>query len=260
MCVLTVLALQTSLASRRPLWTAVFASALGSAPWGRRDAALSVVSLVGVWLVARPSPTAGFSLPGVLAGLAFGACGGLLNVMLGDARMRTASPSLLSAWQMGAAVVFSVPSLLQLGSAALGAAACSQMLFLGLGGVGLLMVATSWMRTTGLQSANSSAVATLLYTEIAWAFFYNVLFLASKPDASQYGGAALIIGGAIVYALAPSAAESTYEVASVTEETRPVRSSRCSVREASNRPLNAEDEDVRGALRSAEDADDDEWL
>ena len=76
----------------------MFASVLGSAPWGARDAALSIVSLFGVWLVARPSSTTGFSASGALAGLAFGACGGLLNVALADPKMHSASPSLLSAW------------------------------------------------------------------------------------------------------------------------------------------------------------------
>ena len=47
----------------------------------------------------------------------------------------------------------------------------------------------------------SSTIATLLYTEIVWAFLFDVLFLAAHPDALQIFGATLIIGGAIAYAL-----------------------------------------------------------
>ena len=62
----------------------------------------------------------------------------------------------------------------------------------------------SWLRTQGLQRAKSSAVATLLYTEIVWAFFFDISIMAARPHVLQYGGALVIIGGAVVFALAPA--------------------------------------------------------
>lgn len=185
-----------------PLWTAVFASLLGGAPWGTRDAMLSAVSLTGVWLVARPTGAVSFSFVGVSAGLGFGACGGLLNVLLGSPSLRGASPSLVSAWQLGATALFAAPSLIAL-DAPLGDAQCSGSLFLHLGLTGVLMFATSWLRVIGLQRATSSAVATLLYTEIVWAFAFDVLVFLTHPDGLQYAGAGLIIGGATIFALLP---------------------------------------------------------
>ena len=215
------LAVANCLMFTMPLWTAAFASALGSAPWGILDAALSVSSLLGVWLVARPAPSTPFSAAGVLAGLGFGACGGLLNVALGSEQLRGASPNAVSAWQMGAAVVFGVPSLLASDGLLLGAAtACSPTLFVGMALVGVLMVATSWMRTTGLQKAASSTVATLLYTEIAWAFLFDVLCLGAHPSALQLAGTALIICGAIACALIQRVAPTPPQEAKVSSRQR----------------------------------------
>ena len=197
------LAVANCLMFTQPLWTAGIASILGSAPWTCRDAALSATSMVGVALVVRPSSSALFSPAGVIAGLSFGACGGLLNVLLSTPALRTASPSLLSAWQMGATAAFAVPLVFAHRDSPLGAASCSPMLLAALVVTGWLMLVTSWTRTLGLQRATTSAVATLLYTEIVWCFIFDIVLLALRPDALQLAGGTLIIGGAVTYALAP---------------------------------------------------------
>ena len=80
-----------------PLWTAGFAALLTKAAWTRRDALLSLVSMLGVVLVVQPpglpllppsAAAAPFSRAGFAAGLGFGACGGLLNVLLGTDGVR----------------------------------------------------------------------------------------------------------------------------------------------------------------------------
>ena len=76
---------------------------------------------------------------------------------------------------------------------------------------------TTWTRTLGLQRASSSTVATLLYTEIGWCFAADVLVLAMQPDSLQLAGAALIAGGAAVFALAPPPVDGGYVVTSASD-------------------------------------------
>ena len=78
--------------------------------------------------------------------------GGLLNVLLSGPDVRTASPAVLSAWQMGATALFACPSLITEAGYATrsgasiraivlgGEAVCSTWLLAALGLVGLLMV------------------------------------------------------------------------------------------------------------------------
>ena len=89
---------------------------------------------------------------------------------------------------------------------------------------GLLLSGTMCLRTIGLQRAASSTVATLLYTEIAWSFVFDIAFNAARPDALQLVGAALIIGGAVVFAFLPQPGKpmpvhAAYEVGITASET-----------------------------------------
>jgi len=194
-----------------PLWTGLFAALISSAPWGGRDAANAVISLLGVLLVARPSPAADFSLIGVTMGVLFGIFGGLLNVLLGSAGLRACSPAVLSIGQMVAVVLFAVPVLYagamenswSPSAVLLGGTSMSMTILVSLLTAGSLLWTSMCVRTIGLQRAASSTVATLLYTEIVWSFFFDVVINSMHPDVLQLGGATLIIGGAIVYAFAP---------------------------------------------------------
>ena len=111
---------------------------------------------------------------------------------------------------MAATVALAIPSLLDQTGPPRGGTLCLPTLLTGLGLVGVLLVATSWMRTVGLQRAHSSAVTMLLYTEITWCFLFDVILLANRPDAHQYLGAAIIIVGAAVYTFPPVCASPPY--------------------------------------------------
>ena len=119
--------------------------------------------------------TAPFSPAGFASGLGFGACGGLLNVLLGSAGLRAASPALLNAWQFCASLLFALLALVARRAPLLGGVALTMTVARGLALVGVLMAGQSGARTLGLQRAESSSVATLLYSEIAWCFALELL-------------------------------------------------------------------------------------
>ncbi|KAH8063282.1 23S rRNA (adenine(1618)-N(6))-methyltransferase [Aureococcus anophagefferens] len=171
-----------------PLWTALFAS-LASATFTRRDAAASATCLAGVVLVARPWAAARGSLAGCAAALAFGICGGALNVLVQRTSLKDASPDLLTCSQMA------VTALLGLWSVDAG---LIRGFLPGLAALGVLMALQASLRTRGLQLTRSPAVATLLYSEILWCFLLDIAFLGARPAALQVLGAALIVGGAVV--------------------------------------------------------------
>ena len=103
---------------------------------------------------------------------------------------------------MVASLLFALPALACRRAALLGGVPCSFRLLLELALVGVLMAATSAARTLGLQRAGSSAVASLLYTEIAWCFALELLVLRAAAAPLKLAGAALIVGGAALSAVA----------------------------------------------------------
>ena len=144
-------------------------------------------------------------------------------MILNTDALRASSPAVLTTWQMVATVVFAVPVLISsvpqsggsLNTVLLGGSSMSMFILIGMLAAGTLLWATMCCRTIGLQRATSSTVATLLYTEIAWSFLFDVVFNSVRPDGLQLTGAALIISGAAVYALATRpapAVHSTHEM------------------------------------------------
>ena len=209
------LAVANCLMFTMPLWTSGFSAFFAGHAFGARDVVLSSVSMLGVVLVTQPPPlwestvaATPFSPTGVAAGLAFGACGGGLNVLIHAPSLRTAQPTMLTAYQMAATVALALPALMGAGSnapgyAVLGGLHVSPALLGLLGLVGVLQTGQRLLRTVGLQRARSPTVAMVLYTEIAWAFALDVLVLGSSRNAGQFAGAALIIGGAVAHAVLP---------------------------------------------------------
>ncbi|KAJ8603071.1 hypothetical protein CTAYLR_006667 [Chrysophaeum taylorii] len=196
------LAVANCLMFTMPLWTGMFATLVG-APWRFRDTVVSVLSLLGVVLVARPPALFGgaaelFSIGGCAAALAFGAVGGALNIVLGSPDLKDSSPAMLTAYQMLVSAVIAVPTLAQ---STLPPGIFTLFTAARLGLVGVLMATQSALRTTGLQLAPDVTVATILYTEIAWCFLLDILVLGARPRLSQYGGAALIVGSATINSL-----------------------------------------------------------
>ena len=88
-----------------PLWTGIFTLLIDAdaPPWGMRDYALALFSLIGVALVARPwAGDAAPPLVGMAAALGFAMCGGFLNVIIKATALRRTNPWLLGATQGGA--------------------------------------------------------------------------------------------------------------------------------------------------------------
>ena len=74
--------------------------------------------------------------------------------------------------------------------------------------VGFLFLLTQQLRTLGLQRAPSTVVATLLCTQVAWAFALDMITVGSRPTVEQFAGAALIIGSAALPAFLGAACAS----------------------------------------------------
>jgi len=197
------LAVANTLMFTMPLWTGIFAWLCLGKPWRTSDVMGSVLAMLGVVLVTKPpmlfagstGATAAFSATGCAAGLAFGACGGALNLLV-SAKLRGASPATLTAGQMAMALGLSVPMLVRARGSLLGGTTLFGPAGARLVSVGLLMAAMNLLRTLGMQRAKSTAVATLLYTEIAWCFLFEVAFLTGQCAPLQLLGAALIVSGA----------------------------------------------------------------
>ena len=186
-----------------PLWTGIFTLLLDAdaSPWGMRDYALALYSLVGVVLIARPwAGDAAPPLVGLAAALGFAMCGGLLNVLIKATALRRTDPWLLGATQGGA--TFAVALVLWAATTvADGESSTAEILdgmktptaarlFL----IGHLFVLTNQTRTLGLQRARSTVVATLLYTQVAWGFVFDTAINGTRPAPAQYAGALLIVG------------------------------------------------------------------
>ena len=62
--------------------------------------------------------------------------------------------------------------------------------------VGLLMTGQAYLRVKGLQLSDAPSVVTMLYSEIAFCYALEILFLGGRPRPVQLAGTALIIAGA----------------------------------------------------------------
>lgn len=194
------LAVANCLMFTMPLWTGVFAACTG-APWSSRDTITALVSLAGVVLVVDPLTGASIFSPwGSLAALAFGTCGGALNVLVQSAgALQGTSPNVLTSTQMLACALIAAPFL---GSGGPVIRTHLRTEALALTGVGCLMATQNTLRVRGLQLSALPSVATLLYLEILFCCLLDVLALGTRPRPTQILGAALIVGGALLNAAA----------------------------------------------------------
>jgi len=175
-----------------PVWTALLAALLLREAIGRRELALSLASLVGVVIIARPTVlfgTATESLPAlpVLAGLIGAVVSGLAYVIVRHVS-RTEAPLVIVFWFALVSAIGSLPFLL--GDFVTPSPAAGWFLL----GVG----ATTWLGqifvTLGLRAERAGKAMAVAYLQVVFAAMWGALILAERPDRWTLAGGAVILG------------------------------------------------------------------
>jgi len=174
-----------------PVWTALLAAVFLREAIGRRELALSMASLVGVVIIARPTivfGTATESLPAlpVLAGLVGAVVSGLAYVIVRHVA-RTENPLVIVFWFALVSAVGSLPLLR-------GFVPPSPATVWLLLGVGVTTFLGQIFVTLGLRAERAGKAMAVAYLQVVFAAFWGALILAERPDRWTLVGAVVILG------------------------------------------------------------------
>ena len=175
-----------------PVWTALLAALLLREAIGRRELALSLTSLAGVVIIARPAivfGTATESLPAlpVLAGLVGAVVSGLAYVIVRHVS-RTELPLVIVFWFALVSAVGSLPMLI--GGFVSPSPATAWLLL----GVGVTTFLGQIFVTLGLRAERAGKAMSVAYLQVVFATLWGVLILAEQPDRWTLVGAVVILG------------------------------------------------------------------
>lgn len=191
-----------------PVWTAWFSWLVLGERAGRRETALSLASLLGVLLIARPSFLFGsgaalqpLAVAVALLGAVFSATAYVSVRKLGE----TEHPLVIVFYFTAVTVPAALPGL------ALGAVWPTPLEWLWLLGVGVTAVLGQLYLTRGLQLEPAGRATTAGYVQIVFAALWGALFFAELPDLWSLAGTLLILACVLAIgrqrARAPAAAE-----------------------------------------------------
>ena len=174
-----------------PVWTALLAAAVLSERIGRREVALSLASLGGVILMARPTLLFGGAGPGLPAGpVAAGVFGAVVSAaayvtvrFLG----RTEHPLVVVFWFALVGAIGSLP-FVAVGFTPPGPADLVLLL-----GVGITTYLGQIFITMGLKEERAGKAMGVAYLQIVFAAVWGVLVLSEIPDRWTVSGALVIV-------------------------------------------------------------------
>ena len=174
-----------------PVWTALLAAVFLREAIGRRELALSIASLVGVVIIARPTIVFGTtteSLPAlpVLAGLVGAVVSGLAYVIVRHVA-RTENPLVIVFWFALVSAIGSLPFLR-------GFVPPSPATVWLLLGVGVTTFLGQIFVTLGLRAERAGKAMAVAYLQVVFAALWGALILAEQPDRWTLVGAVVILG------------------------------------------------------------------
>ena len=175
-----------------PVWTALLAALLLAEPIGRKEVALSLMSLGGVVLMARPTFLFGGGDPGLPPGpVAVGVVGALFSGLSYVAVRRLArsdAPLVVVYWFALVSTLGAIPFVVRdftlPGPRALAL----------LGAVGVTTYLGQVLITMGLREERAGRALGVAYLQVIFAAAWGAIVLREFPDRWTFGGAAVILG------------------------------------------------------------------
>ncbi len=181
-----------------PVFTGLLAAIVLGESLSRRDVGGTLLSLVGVVLVARPSFLFGASTDSLpLVPVAATLAGALLSAVAYTTVRK------LAATEHALVIVFyfplvSVPAAVPLmWGTALWPTPTEWLLLLG---IGVCTQIAQVLLTMGLQRERAGRALSMSYVQIVFAALWGLLFFGEVPDLLAIGGAVLIVGGTLLVA------------------------------------------------------------
>jgi len=174
-----------------PVWTALLAAVFLREAIGRRELALSMASLVGVVIIARPTIVFGTATEGlpalpVLAGLVGAVVSGLAYVIVRHVA-RTENPLVIVFWFALVSAIGSLPLL----PGFVPPSPATVWLLLG---VGVTTFLGQIFVTLGLRAERAGKAMAVAYLQVVFAALWGALILAERPDRWTLVGAVVILG------------------------------------------------------------------
>lgn len=180
----------TVLQYTNPVWTTLLAALLLSEPIGRREVALSLASLGGVVLMARPTMIFGGTAPAlppipVMVGVV-GAFFSALSYISVRKLGRSDAPLVVVFWFALISTLGAIPFAFQ------GAAAPTGGGLVLLAAVGVTTYLGQVLITMGLRVERAGRAMGVAYLQVVFAAAWGALLLGEAPDRWTIGGAAVI--------------------------------------------------------------------
>lgn len=193
-----------------PVWAGIFGSFLGGKAWDSSTILVSMVGLMGVILVVRPSfiPIIGSASSrsntwyGEVSAIGFGISNGLASVIIGMFDRHFNPFIITTTYFMHGPVLFGLVSM-AITSTSFGLSGHGAIYApVALAGVGLLMFVSMELRNRGLKlAAAETSLANILYLEIACSFCWNTFYLGNAFSVLSFSGCLLITGSAALIAI-----------------------------------------------------------
>jgi drug/metabolite transporter (DMT)-like permease len=175
-----------------PVWTALLAAVLLAEPVGRKEIVLSVASLGGVVVMARPTLLFGGEAAGLPGGpVAVGVVGALFSGLAYVAVRRLAKsdhPLVVVYWFALISTLGSLPFVLR--DLALPSGRALTLLL----GVGVATYLGQVLITMGLREERAGRAMGVAYLQVVFAAAWGALVLGEVPDRWTFAGAAIILG------------------------------------------------------------------
>lgn len=190
-----------------PLWAGMFGAFFGGKRWDFTTTTISLVGLCGVILIVRPGfiPIIGESSNnrntwyGEVSALAFGISNGLASVLIGMFD-RQYNPFVITAtYFMHGSLVYGLICMFITNDFSENISTKS---YGSLAAIGLLMFVSMELRNRGLGMAGKdTSLANILYLEIAFAYFWDIVYLKNEFNGYSFAGCMLIVGSAAIVAM-----------------------------------------------------------
>lgn len=179
----------------------------GGKRWDFTTTTISLVGLCGVILIVRPGfiPIIGESSNdrntwyGEVSALAFGISNGLASVLIGMFD-RQYNPFVITAtYFMHGSLVYGLICMFITNGFSKNISTKS---YGSLAAIGLLMFVSMELRNRGLRKAGKdTSLANILYLEIAFAYFWDIVYLKNEFNGYSFAGCMLIVGSAVIVAM-----------------------------------------------------------